>query len=130
MKRVLTAAAIALTIYGLAVGAGTVLYASGSMPTGATHNDCAGFRTSIAEEQGIDKQDVPQEQVRDATAHCLEAHEQTAEHAFRTEFLVWSMWPAVICAVIFLVWPGWARALERQEQVELAGEAARLEPGT
>ena len=27
-------------IYGLAVGAGSLLYLTGAMPTGATHNDC------------------------------------------------------------------------------------------
>ena len=40
MKRIVSAAAIALAIYGLAVGAGSLLYATGAIATGATHNDC------------------------------------------------------------------------------------------
>ncbi len=40
MKRIAAAAAIALAIYGLAVGAGSLLYATGTIATGATHNDC------------------------------------------------------------------------------------------
>jgi hypothetical protein len=40
MKRIGVALAIALGIYGVAVGAGSVLYATGAIATGATHNDC------------------------------------------------------------------------------------------
>ncbi len=130
MKRIVMALAIALAIYGAAVGVGSLLYATGAIATGATHNGCAGFRSKIADERGIDDSDVPQQDVRDATRACLDQHTLTKREAFRSEYLFWSVWPAVICAVIFLAWPAWARILRNQEQAELAEEASRLEMGT
>jgi hypothetical protein len=114
-KRVLLAAAIAAVIYALALGVGSALYASGAIATGATHNDCAGFRAQIATERGIAEEDVPQADIGAATAACLEGHTLTKWEAFRSEYLLWSAWPAAVCAAVFLGWPVWAGALERQE---------------
>lgn len=130
MKRIGIALAIALGIYAAAVGAGSALYASGLIATGATHNDCSGFKKEIAEARGIDEKDVPQSEIKAATQACLDEHELTEGHAFRTEYLFWGAWPAVVCAAIFLAWPVWARILRNQEEAEDAAEAARLEMGT
>ena len=113
--RLLIALAIAGGIYGVAVGVGGAVYASGNMPTGATDNDCPDYRQEIADREGIDAEDVPQEQIKSETEACLAGHEQTDEEAFRNEFLFWSAWPAIICAVVFLVWPIWTRVLLKQE---------------
>jgi hypothetical protein len=121
-KRLLIALVIAAGIYGLAVGVGSVVYATGNMPTGATHNDCPDYRETLAEEQGIDRSDVPQEDIKNATQACLDGHEQTDEEAFRSEFLFWSIWPGVICAVVFLIWPIWTRVLLKQEAHDDGGE--------
>ena len=130
MKRAAIAAAIAIAIYGAAVGAGSLLYATGAIATGATHNDCADFRAQIAKEQGIGEDHVAQSEISSRTAACLDEHELTPWEAFRSEYLVWSLWPGVICGVIFLLWPAWARILHRQEQADLAREAPRKEMGT
>ena len=130
MRRILIALAIAGGIYGVSVAAGSLLYVTGAIGTGATHNDCADFRSVIATEQGIPKEDVPQDEVKTRTEECLAEHELTPEEAFRSEYLFWSLWPAVICAAVFFMWPLWARALERQEMAEVAREASHLEPGT
>ncbi len=129
MKRLGTAALIAAAIYGSALGLGTLLFATGAIGTGATHNTCDDFRHQIAQQRGISEQDVPQGAVRAATEKCLEGHRLTAREAFRSEYLFWSLWPAVICAVIYLLWPAWAAALHRQEMADAVREASRLEPG-
>lgn len=130
MRRMGIAVAIAVVIYGAALGAGTALYATGAIATGATHNDCAGFRAQIARERGIDEQDVPQSEIKAATAACLAGHTLTKREAFRSEYLLWSAWPAAICAAIFLAWPVWAGILERQEQAAREGaQDGRRETG-
>jgi hypothetical protein len=125
MKRLGVAAAIALAIYGVAVGAGSLLYATGAIATGATHNDCD--RAAVARTLNKAEDDLTQQELKAETRKCLDAHTLTKREAFRSEYLFWSAWPAVICAVIFLVWPAWARILHNQEQAELAEEASRLE---
>src|SRR4029078_2410578 len=121
MRHLLIALGIAAAIYGLAVGAGAVLYATGAIATRATHNDCADFKHEIATERGITEQDVPQSEIAQRTQACLDGHTLTKGHAFRTEFLFAALWPAIISAAIFLVWPRWTRILFRQEAAELAG---------
>jgi hypothetical protein len=121
---------IAVAIYGAALGAGAMLYATGALGTGATHNDCVDLRHEIAVRQGISDTDVPREQVKQETAQCLAAHELTARHAFHTEYLVWSAWPAAVVAGIFLLWPRWAAALHRQELADAAADAPNLQGGT
>ena len=115
MKRLLMALAIAAVIYGTGLAAGSLLYASGTIATGATHNDCANYKQEIARERGIDEQDVPQSEIKQRTADCLATHELSEKEAFRTEYLVWPLWPAAICAVVFLLWPVWTRILHNQE---------------
>jgi len=122
MKRVGIAVAIAAVIYGLALGTGSVLYATGAIATGATQNDCEDLKRAIARERGIDPQDVPQEDVKAATQACLDSYELTAREAFRSEYLLWSAWPAVIVAVVFLAWPRWAGILHNQEREETETE--------
>ena len=119
-RRLGVAVLIAAVIYGVGLGTGSLLYATGAIATGATHNDCADFRHAIAEERGIDEEDVPQEEIKVATATCLQEHELTEEEAFRSEYLFWPVWPAVICAVIFLAWPAWSRILHEQERADIA----------
>ena len=124
MKRVGVALAIAAVLYGVGLGVGSLLYATGVIATGATHNDCEGFREQIAEERGIDEEDVEQRDIKALAEACLAGHGLTEEEAFREEYLLWSAWPAAICAVIFLVWPIWSRILHNQEEAEIAaGEA-------
>jgi hypothetical protein len=118
MKRVLLALAIAAVIYGAALGAGIVLYATGVIGTGATHNTCENLRAQIARERGISEEEVPQADVKAATEACLSAHTLTRWEAFRSEYLLWSAWPAAITAATFLAWPAWAGMLERQEEAE------------
>ena len=55
----------------------SLLYATGTIATGATHNDCADFRTQIAEEQGIDEEDVRRARCKARTQECLDEHELT-----------------------------------------------------
>jgi hypothetical protein len=129
MKRIGIAMAIALGIYALAVGAGSALYATGLIATGATHNDCADFKETLAPLYGGEEEDVPQAAIKAEAKRCLAGHELTEREAFRTEYLFWGTWPAVVCAVIFLAWPVWARILSNQEDAEDAAEAARLEMG-
>lgn len=111
------ALAIALAIYGLAVGAGSLLYVTGAIATGATHNDCD--RAVIARTLGKAQDDVTQQELKTATRKCLDEHQLTQGRAFRSEYLFWGMWPAVICAAVFLAWPVWARALRNQEAAEM-----------
>ena len=129
MKRIGMAVVIAALIYGVALGVGSLLYATDVIATGATHNDCDNFKADIAEERGIDEEDVPQSAIKARAQDCLAGHELTKGEAFRTEYLTWAAWPAVVCALIFLAWPAWAAALHRQEQAELADEASRLDMG-
>jgi len=119
-KRIAIALAIAAAIYGAALGAGTLLYTTGVIATGATHNDCPNYREEIARERDIDEEDVPDELVKDETIACLEEHELTEREAFRSEYLFWSVWPGIICAVIFLLWPTWTRILLNQDEAEAA----------
>jgi hypothetical protein len=129
MKRILIALAIAAGMYGTSLSVGAVLYATGTIGTGATHNDCVDFRSTIANEQGIADQDVPQEQIKARTEECLKQHELTTGEAFRSRYLFWPLWPAVISAGVFLMWPLWARALDRQEFTDAVRDASHLEPG-
>jgi hypothetical protein len=124
MKRLGIALAIAAVLYGAGLGVGSLLYATGVIATGATHNDCEGFREQIAERRGIDEEDVEQSEIKALAESCLAGHELTEEEAFREEYLFWPAWPAAICAVIFLAWPVWGRILHNQEDAEIAaGEA-------
>lgn len=126
VSRILIAIAIAVALYGVGAATGALLYATGTIPTGATHNDCENFRSIIAEERGIDEEDVPQSAIKQLAQDCLAGHELESEgEALRTEYLIWSAWPAAICAVVFLLWPMWSRILHNQER---AGEAAET-PG-
>jgi hypothetical protein len=129
MRRTALAVGVGVVIYALAVGAGSVLYATGAIATGATHNDCADYRHEVAEERGINDEDVPQSEIKARTQTCLASHELTERHAFRSEYLFWSIWPAVICAAVFLIWPAWAHALERQETSDVVRDASHLESG-
>ena len=128
MKRIGGAVAIALAIYGLAVGAGSLLYVTGAIPTGATHNDCD--RALIARTLGKAQDDLTQQELKTETRKCLDGHQLTEGHAFRSEYLFWSIWPAVICAAVFLAWPAWGRVLHNQEDADRAAEASRLGMGT
>jgi len=130
MKRLATAAVIAAIIYAAMLALGTTLYTTGVIGEGATHNDCVDFRQEIAKREGIHEEDVSQQQLKEATAACLDEHTLTKWHAFRTEYLIWAAWPAGITALIFLLWPAWAQVLHRQEVAEAAEDAPRLEPGT
>lgn len=129
MKRIAFAVGIGAVVYALALGAGSLLYATGAIATGATHNDCADFRHEIAKERGIGDGEVPQNEIKARTQACLASHELTARDAFRSEYLFWSIWPAVICAAVFMMWQLWARALERQELADAVRDASHLEPG-
>jgi hypothetical protein len=115
MKRLLTAVVVGLLIYAAMLALGTTLYATGAIGEGATHNDCVDFQQKIAKQQGIDQADVQQSQVKAATQTCLDTHSLTKWHAFRSEYLEWAAWPAVVVAGIFLLWPTWAAALHNQE---------------
>ena len=116
MKRVLLALAIAAAIYGAELGAGTLLYVTGTIPTGATHNNCPDFHHKLADDWGIDAKDVPQSAVKEQAENCLAGHVLTEREAYRTEYVFWSAWPAVLFAVIFLVWPVWVEILHNQER--------------
>jgi hypothetical protein len=122
------ALAIALGIYGVAAGAGSLLYATGAIATGATYNNCD--RGVIARTLGKAQDDLTQQELKSETAKCLEGHTLTKGDAFRSEYLFWSAWPAAICAMVFLAWPVWTRILRNQEDAERAAEASRLEMGT
>lgn len=113
MKHAAIAVVIGLAIYGLAVGVGSLLYATGTIATGATHNDCD--RAEIAQTLGKAQDELTQQELKVETQRCLDGHELTKWGAFRTEYLFWSAWPAAICAFVFLAWPAWARALRKQE---------------
>jgi hypothetical protein len=126
MKRVLLALAIAAGIYGAALGAGTLLYTTGVMPTGATHNNCPDFHHELAPQYGGDAQDVPQSAVKSAAEHCLSGHTLTEGEAYRTEYVFWSAWPAVLFAVIFLAWPVWAETLHNQDREDGRKEVKRV----
>jgi hypothetical protein len=126
LKRIGIAFAIAVFIYGMAVGAGSLLYATGAIATGATHNDCENFADELAPQYGGNAEDVPQSAIKALAEECLAGHELTKEEAFKTEYLVWAAWPAVVCAMIYLAWPRWSRILHRQEQSEPAEAANRL----
>lgn len=122
VSRIVIAIAIAGVLYGAGAGTGVLLYATGAISTGATHNNCENFRAIIAEERGIDEEDVPQSAIKQLAEECLAEHELGSEgEALRTEYLIWSAWPAAICAVIFLIWPIWSRILHNQERAEEAG---------
>jgi hypothetical protein len=131
VKRLLIALAIAAGIYGIAAGTGTLLYTAGVIATGATSNTCDGIKQQIAEDRyNGDEERVPREELKLATQQCLARHELTKEEAFREEYLFWSIWPGVISALVFLLWPAWSRILQNQDEAELAEQAPRLEAGT
>ena len=115
MKRILIALGIAAAIYGIALGSGSLLYGTGAIATGATHNNCVNIKKNLAAQQGVAEDDVSQSDIKNATQSCLDGHELSKGDAFRSEYLFWSAWPAAICALIFLLWPVWARALHNQE---------------
>lgn len=114
---------IAAALYGVGIGIGSLLFATGVIATGATHNDCENFREELAPLYGGDEEDVPQSAIKQLAEECLAGHELTEEEAFREEYVIWSAWPAAICALIFLAWPSWARILHNQERAEnMVGE--------
>jgi hypothetical protein len=118
LQRLVFALAIAVIIYGVSLSVGLVLYGTGAIATGATHNDCENFREELAPQYGGDEEDVPQSAIKALAEECLAGHELTEEEAFREEYLFWPVWPAAICAVIFLLWPAWSRILHHQETAE------------
>jgi hypothetical protein len=124
MTRVLIAVAIAAVIYGVSLGIGSALYATGTIATGATHADCGDPRDIVHDRYpDVDEHDLPQREIKAEAQKCLDANELTEEHAFREEYLTWPAWPAAICGVIFLLWPWWSRILHNQEVAEgFAGE--------
>lgn len=122
MKRLLIALAIAGAIYGVGVGVGSALWALDALPTGATHNDCSDFAKTIAEEQGINEEDVDQADIKALAEECLAGHERETSEVIH-DFITWSVWPAVICAAIFLIWPVWTKTLFNQQAAE-GGEDA------
>ena len=83
----------------------------------------------IARTLGKAQDDVTQQELKTETAKCLDAHTLTKGEAFRSEYLFWSAWPAVISAVVFLLWPLWTRILRNQGDAERAAEAARMDIG-
>lgn len=111
MRRIAIAAGIAGVIYGIAVGAGLLLYATGAIASGATHNNCTGYKQQIADEREIGEEDVPQAEIKRRTQECLDQQAVTGGEALRGEYLFWSLWPAGTSALIYLVWPRWARIL-------------------
>jgi hypothetical protein len=113
----LVALAIAAAIYGIGVSVGAVLWATDALPRGATHNDCENFAKIIAKEKGISKEDVEQSDIKALAEECLAGHVRE-ESAVLHDFVTWSVWPAVICAMIFLIWPAWARTLDNQDAAE------------
>jgi hypothetical protein len=118
-KRIAIAIAIAAGLYAISLGIGGALYATDNIPLGPTHNDCENFREDIAEEQGIDEEDVEQEDIKALAEECLAEHVfEDQSEPFRTEYVIWGMWPGVVCAVIFLLWPAWSRILHNQEVAE------------
>jgi hypothetical protein len=125
MRRLLIALAIAGAIYGLGVGIGSLLYATGNIPTGPLHADCGDPRDVVSERYpGVPEADLPQEEIKAEAEACLAANELTEEEEWRTQFLIWSAWPAAICAAVFLAWPFWSRILHNQEAAEnMAGDA-------
>jgi hypothetical protein len=127
MKRAVVAVAIGLAIYGVAVGAGALLYTTGAIATGATRNNCD--RVVIAPNLGKAQDDLTQQELKTETEKCLATHTLTKGEAFRSEYLFWSAWPAAICAAVFLAWPAWVRILRKQEEAERAADASRLEMG-
>jgi hypothetical protein len=124
LKRIGIAIVIALAIYGIALGLGSLLYVTDTIGTGATKNDCPDFRHEIADERGIEPEDVPQDDIAAATQVCLDTYEKTPREAFRSEFLFWGIWPGVICAAVFLIWPVWTRILLNQEAAAEQEDAA------
>ena len=86
MKRIVIAAGIAALIYGIALGAGSLLYATGAIATGATHNDCANFKETLAPQYGNDEEKVPQSAIKALAKQCLAGHELTEKDAFRSAY--------------------------------------------
>jgi hypothetical protein len=123
--RVGIAVAIAAAIYFAGLGAGSLLYATGAIATGATHNDCANFQRTLAPQYGGHEGDVPQSAIKAEAERCLAQHTLTAGEAFRSEYLLWPAWPAAICAIVFLAWPHWARVLRNQDIADGIGVGAK-----
>lgn len=128
MKRILIAIAIAAGIYGIALGVGGIVYATDNIPLGPTHNDCGDLKPVIAErEHGGDEEEVTQEELKQETIDCLAGeglyveegtHYRTEEEVIR-EYILWSIWPGIIVAVIFLLWPVWTQVLLNHEDEDL-----------
>ncbi len=118
--RIMIAIAIAVMLYGVSLGIGSVLYATGVIATGATHADCGRDPRDVVADNnpGIDRADLPQSEIKAEAQRCLTLNELTEDEAFRVEYLTWPIWPAAICAVIFLLWPVWSRILHDQEVSE------------
>jgi hypothetical protein len=116
-RRLLIALGLFVAIYLAGFGMGAVLYATDLIGTGPLHTECEDYRAIIAEREGIDEEDVEQEQIKELAVACHEAEkaEITPEEAFRSEFLFWPLWPAAIVALASLLWPLWAGILRRQE---------------
>jgi hypothetical protein len=139
MKRILIALVIAGGIYGAILGTGAALHASGNIATGPTHNDCGDLKPVIADrEHDGDEEEVEQSELKQETIDCLEGtglyeeeggHQLTEREAFRSEYLFWGLWPGVICAVIFLLWPMWTRVLTNQDEAEAAEDLPRMDMG-
>lgn len=130
LKRFAIAIAIAAGVYAAALGIGTLLYATGAIGTGATHNDCDTVKAGLARARGIPEEEVPQVDIKAATRACLDEHQLTKWEAFRSEYLFWSVWPGIILAGLYLAWPWWTSVLRHQELAEAIDEASRLEMGT
>ena len=95
------------------------------MPTGPTHNNCPDFRHELAPQYGGEAKNVPQSAVKAEAENCLAGHTLTEREAYRTEYVFWSAWPAVLFAIIFLAWPVWAETLHNQEREDGRKEAKR-----
>jgi hypothetical protein len=102
--RLSIAVLIAAVIYGAGLGVGSLLYATGAIATGATRRPRVSGRRS-PRSGGIDEGRAAGWIKARRRRVC--GHELT-EEVFRSEYLFWPVWPAAICAVIFLLWPAWS----------------------
>jgi hypothetical protein len=72
-RRLVIALVIFGGIYGVAMGTGFILYKTEAIGTGPLHTECPDFKPIIAEEQGIDEEDVEQEDIKARATACHEA---------------------------------------------------------
>ena len=126
-RRLLAALAIFVVIYLLGFGMGAVLYATGLIGTGPLHTECEDYRAIIAEREGIDEEDVEQEQIKELAVACHEAEKAqiTEREAFRAEYLFWPLWPAAI--VVLTTLPALSRrwTMKPVSLVELSVQLSR-----